>query len=158
MYGNFFFRRPLINVERSILDMLKHRRISTNEIEKYENEFMETQLQMETKSPNLNYKLWKQKMAEKEEMYSVPFSKYKRYEHKLDSMKDNKILEEKMYEEEIKPTQHLTPIKKNNKTEMDLSKTAMSILGLHLICGLSWYYMTKHQLPDITPESTDDSQ
>jgi len=155
-----------MNIERSILEMLKHRRMSN-----ISNEKSELELQREN-LPNLNYKLWKERMQEKNKMYSVQFSKYKSYEHKLNSMKNKengplhakytKNKETKKDENRInlmKNNQRLTPkllnpINRNNKTD-NLSTAAIAIIGSHVFAGACWA-MSANRLPDRNISNTND--
>ena len=157
MYANNFFRRPLINMERAILEMLKHRKISNSSNEQSEREIQKEKL------PNLNYKLWKQRMAIKNEMYHVPYDKYKNYETKLNSMKDGASLEQQYTQKPrlnpkvamVNPIQNnkelsikpLDPTRRNHKSDSNLSSTAVTIIGLHIFGGC-YLLMSSHDLPD----------
>ena len=143
-------------MERSILEMLKHRKISSSSNEKSEHEIQKDTM------PNLNYKLWKQRMEIKNNMYKVPFNKYENYQTKLNSMKDGGSVENKYIKNDTnKPREaivngmnnnqqlkakKLDPTERNKKNE-NLSNTAITIIGLHLMGGF-YLINSKSDFPD----------
>ena len=145
MFVNLFFRRPFIHIEKIVLEMAKHRKISTTTNEKSENE-----LQRNTKNKTLNYKLWKKKMEEKNKFYTTPLKDYKIHEFKLNSMKDKKKKENDL-KQLMNQQKHLTPLKKDNRNEKTLSKTANIIIGLHITTAITLYTIGKRTPPQSGP-------